>query len=352
MNEGARSFARRLGVAFPIIQAPMAGGPTTPALVAAVGLAGALGSLGAAMLGPRAISEACAAIRALGDHPFLVNLFVLPPADPTPEAIARALPRLAPFHEELGLPPPAIPNSWGEDLEAQVDAVLAARPAAVGTHFGPPPPRLLAGCRARGILVMSTATTPGEARVLEAAGVDAVVAQGAEAGGHRGSFLRPVEESLVGTMALVPAMVDAVRIPVVAAGGIMDGRGVAAALALGASAVQLGTAFLACPEAGTHPLHKAALASAEGTLLTRGVTGRHARGLRNRLLVELDASSGEAPDYLVQSTLSGPLRAAAARQGRPELMAMWAGQGHAMARAEPAGDLVARLAREAGLVAG
>ena len=349
MTARAREFAARLGVALPIVQAPMAGGPTTPGLVAAVGEAGALGSIGAAMLSPRAIAEACEAVRALSTRPFLVNLFVLPPAAPSPDAIARALPRLAPFHAELGLPPPAIPNAWGEELEAQVDAVLAARPAVVGTHFGPPPPRLLAGCRARGILVVATATTPEEARALEAAGVDAVVAQGAEAGGHRGTFLRPVEESLVGTMALVPAVVDAVRIPVIAAGGIMDGRGVAAALALGASAAQLGTAFLACPEAGTHPLHKAALAGASGTLLTRGVTGRHARGLRNRLLVELDASAGEAPDYMVQSTLSGPLRAAAARQGRPELMAMWAGQGHAMARAEPAGAIVARLAREAGL---
>lgn len=349
MSARAREFAARLGVALPIVQAPMAGGPTTPELVAAVGEAGALGSVGAAMLGPGAIAEACAAIRSRSARPFLVNLFVLPPASPSPAEMARALPRLAPFHEELGLPPPAIPNSWGEDLEAQVDAVLAARPAVVGTHFGPPPPRLLAGCHARGILVVSTATTPDEARALEVAGVDAVVAQGAEAGGHRGTFLRPVEESLFGTMALVPAVVDAVRIPVIAAGGIMDGRGVAAALALGASAAQLGTAFLACPEAGTHPLHKAALARADGTVLTRGVTGRHARGLRNRLMVELDASAADAPDYLVQSALSGPLRAAAARQGRPELMAMWAGQGHAMARAEPAGEVVARLAREAGL---
>jgi nitronate monooxygenase len=351
MSARAREFAARLGVAFPIVQAPMAGGPTTPALVAAVGEAGALGSIGAAMLGPAAIAEACAATRERTARPFLVNLFVLPPASPSPGELVRALPRLAPFHDELGLPPPAIPNSWGEDLEAQVDAVLAARPAVVGTHFGPPPPRLLAGCRARGILVVSTATTPDEARALEAAGVDAVVAQGAEAGGHRGTFLRPVEESLFGTMALVPAVVDAVRIPVIAAGGIMDGRGVAAALALGASAAQLGTAFLACPEAGTHPLHKAALGRAEGTVLTRGVTGRHARGLRNRLLVELDASAADAPDYLVQSVLSGPLRAAAARQGRPELMAMWAGQGHAMSRAEPAAEVVARLVREAGLEA-
>ena len=228
MSARAREFAARLGVAFPIVQAPMAGGPTTPALVAAVCEAGALGSIGAAMLGPAAIAEACAATRERTARPFLVNLFVLPPASPSPGELVRALPRLAPFHDELGLAPPAIPNAWGEDLEAQVDAVLAARPAVVGTHFGPPPPRLLAGCRARGILVVSTATTPDEARALEAAGVDAVVAQGAEAGGHRGTFLRPVEESLFGTMALVPAVVDAVRIPVIAAGGIMDGRGVAA----------------------------------------------------------------------------------------------------------------------------
>jgi nitronate monooxygenase len=184
---------------------------------------------------------------------------------------------------------------------------------------------------------------------LEACGADAVVAQGAEAGGHRGSFLAGSLPAEIGMIALVPAIVDHVGIPVIAAGGIMEARGIRAAMALGAAAVQMGTAFLACPEAGTHPLHKAALATAAGTMVTRGVTGRHARGLRNRLLETLDRDADTAPDYPLQNALSSGLRAAAAREGRADLMAMWAGQGHRLARSEPAGDLVARWAAEAGL---
>jgi nitronate monooxygenase len=346
---GATAFAARLGIAWPIVQAPMAGGPTTPALIASVGEAGGLGSLGAALLAPAAIREAAGAIRAISGRPFAINLFVLPPPEPQAADLAAALARLAPFHAELGLPPPAIPNAWGESLDAQIDAVLDSAPAVVSTHFGPPPARLLAGCRARGIAIFATATTPDEASALEATGVDAVVAQGAEAGGHRGTFLGDRAAPPLGTMVLVPAIVDRVRIPVIAAGGIMDGRGIRAALALGAAAVQMGTAFLACPEAGTHALHKAALASAEGTMLTRGVTGRFARGLRNRLLAALDPDAASAPDYPIQNLLSGAVRSAAARAGRPDLMAMWAGQGHAAARAEPAGRLIAAWVREAGL---
>ena len=348
----AAAFAGRLGVRWPVVQAPMAGGPTTPALVAAVCEAGGLGSLGAALMAPAAIRQAAAEIRARTSRPFSINLFVLPPADPAPATLAVALARLAPLHAELGLPPPALPGSFGESLEEQIDAVLDVAPAMVSTHFGPPPQRLREACRARGIAVVATATTPDEAAALETAGADAVVAQGAEAGGHRGSFLGDTGATGLGTMVLVPAIADRVRIPVIAAGGIMDGRGIRAALALGAAAVQMGTAFLACPEAGTHALHKAALAAAAGTMTTRGVTGRVARGLPTRLLEVLDADAGRAPDYPVQNALSAPLRAAAARDGRPDLMAMWAGQGHARARAEPAGRLLAEWVREAGLCGG
>jgi nitronate monooxygenase len=349
MSVADGGFAARFGLRWPIVQAPMAGGPTTPELIAAVGAAGGLGSLGAALMPPSEIRAAAAAIRARSNAPFSVNLFVLPPSSPEPEGVARAIDRLLPFHSELGLLPPSAPASWGVSLEHQIDAVLDVAPAVVSTHFGPPPPRLAAGCRERGIAIFATATTPAEAAHLEAVGVDAVVAQGAEAGGHRGSFLAVPGAPAIGTIVLVPAIVDRVRIPVIAAGGIMDGRGIRAALALGASAVQMGTAFLACPEAGTHPAHKAALVTADGTMVTRGVTGRHARGLRNRLLETLERDAEAAPDYPVQNALSAGLRAAAARVGRDDLMAMWAGQGHRFARAEPVRDLIARWAAEAGL---
>jgi nitronate monooxygenase len=350
MSAAAHAFAARFGLRWPIVQAPMAGGPTTPELIVAIGAAGALGSLGAALLPAADISTTAAVIRAQSDRPFAINLFVLPPAAPSASMVSGALARIAPLHDELGLPPPVAPSRFGAPLDQQIDAVLDVAPAVVSTHFGPPPPRLVAGCHARGIAIFATATTAEEAVHLEACGVDAVVAQGAEAGGHRGSFLPGPAAAAIGTIALVPAVVDRVRIPVIAAGGIMDGRGIRAALALGASAVQMGTAFLACPEAGTHPLHKSALATAEGTMVTRGVTGRHARGLRNRLLEALDRDADMAPDYPVQNLLSSALRAAAARDGRVDLMTMWAGQGHRLARTEPAGDLIARWSAQAGLV--
>lgn len=349
MTASAAGFAARFGLRWPIVQAPMAGGPTTPELIIAVGAAGGLGSLGAALMPPSEIRDAAAAIRSRANTPFAINLFVLPPANPEPGVVARANERLVRLHTEVGLPPPSVPANWGASLEHQIDAVLDVAPPVVSTHFGPPPPRLVAGCRARGISIFATATTADEAAHLEDCGIDAVVAQGAEAGGHRGSFLASAEAPAIGTIALVPSIVDRVRIPVIAAGGIMDGRGIRAALALGASAVQMGTAFLACPEAGTHPLHKAALATADGTMVTRGVTGRHARGLRNRLLETLDADAEAAPDYPIQNVLSAVLRTAAARGGRDDLMAMWAGQGHRLARSEPARDLVARWVAEAGL---
>lgn len=312
------TLAELLGIRLPIVQAPMAGGLSTPGLVAAVSEAGGLGSLAGGMVGPDELRSLIRATRALTRRPFAVNLFApLPP--PSPE-------RLTEWADLLGVPvPDPKPTPRFED---QVAVVIDERVRVFSFTFGIPG---LDGLVGLDVVTIGTATTPEEAVALEAAGVHAVVAQGYEAGGHRGTFGGPVERSLIGTLALVPQVVDAVSVPVIASGGIMDGRGVAAALALGAQAVQLGTAFLACEEAGTSEAHRAALGT--GTTVTRVLTGRHARAARTPEVDRLEASGLTPPDYpLPRLFLSGP--------------PLFAGQGGPLARRLPAGELVATLARE------
>ena len=341
----------RIGVELPILQAPMAGGPSTPELAAAVSNAGGLGSLAGGYATADALRAEIRRVRALTARPFAVNLFSpdAAAAAPDPAELERAARALAPFRAEVGLgppPPPAPLPPFSERLRV----VLEERVPVFSFTFGRLAPEDLAALRAAGAFVMGTATTVREARALEAAGVDAIVAQGGEAGGHRGTFLGPPERALAGTIALVPQLVDAVRLPVVAAGGIMDGRGIAAALALGAAAASLGTAFLACPESGASRAYKdALLARASGgddpTALTRAFSGKAARGLRNRFLEEM----AEAPvlPYPAQNALTADLRREAARVGKPDLLSLWAGQGAPLARARPAAVLVRELAREA-----
>jgi nitronate monooxygenase len=311
-------LARRLGLRLPIVQAPMAGGVSTPRLAAAVAGAGGLGSIGGAMLAPDAIRAAVAEFRAAGDGPLAVNLFA-----PLPRPSTARVPEWAAL---TGVAPPAdIPAP--PDFAEQVAAIVGAGVPVFSFTFGIPP---LDGVEA---FTIGTATTVEEAVALERAGVDAVVAQGYEAGGHRGTFLAPVERSLVGTLALVPQVVDAVSVPVIASGGIMDGRGVAAALRLGAQAVQLGTCFIRCPESGASDAHKQALVGAE-TTITKVLTGRHARAVRTPLVDRLEAAGLEPPDYPLPRSLS------------PEAP-MLAGQGARRARALPAADLMAALEEEA-----
>ncbi|MFO0579829.1 MAG: nitronate monooxygenase [Polyangia bacterium] len=355
----------------PIIQAPMLGA-STAAMAAAVCRAGGLGSLPPG-LSPAALTQAVEGLRRATDRPFAVNLFVLDAARPdegqVAAAVTSALERLAPYHRELGLPPPRVPARWAEDFAAQLDAVVACAPAVASFTFGCLSAQQVARLHAAGTAVIGTATTVAEARAWAAVGADAVCAQGSEAGGHRGTFLRPVEESLIGTLALVPAICDAVAIPVIAAGGIMDGRGIAAALSLGAWAVQLGTAFLLTDEAATNPAWRRAIAAtraprAEGTAeetaegragaegedptrLTRAFSGRTARGIENRFMRELRAVEQELPDYPIQNALTQELRAAASRAGRADLLSLWAGQGVRQARALGAEQLVGVLWREA-----
>ena len=337
----------KLGVALPIIQAPMAGGTDTPELVAAVGDAGALGSLGCGYLAPGAIETLAADMRTRMDRPFALNLFVRGDASDDPLAAARVAPVLAPFRRELGLPPAGKPAAPPPSFPAQLAAVLRARPRVFSFTFGAPSAVQVAELRAAGIVVAGTATSLDEAEALAALGVDAICAQGSEAGGHRGTFLGRVHDALVGTIALTRQIVARVPVPVIAAGGIMDGAGIRAALALGAAAVQLGTAFMLCPEAGTHPAHRAVIASpsARPTVVTRAFSGRAARGVRNRFtdaFEDIDAAA-----FPQQQGLTAEIRAAAAAQGRVDLMQLWAGQGAALARALPAADLVRTIASEA-----
>jgi nitronate monooxygenase len=310
------ALASRLGLRLPVIQAPMAGGPSTPELAAAVSNAGGLGSIAGAMLPPEDLRAMIRQVRAATDAPFAVNLFA-----PLPVPSSRGVEQ---WSELTGVsrPPPPAPG-----FDDQLAVVVAERVPVFSFTFGIP---ALSGSGFDG-LTMGTATTVAEAVALERAGVDVVVAQGYEAGGHRGTFLEPVDRSLIGTLVLVPTIVDAVSVPVVAAGGIFDGRTVAAALALGAQAVQIGTAFLNCPEAGTNPAHRRALA--EETTITRVLTGRHARAVRTPLVDRLERSGLEPPDYPLPRYLA---------PAPPMLV----GQGGPMTRSLPAAELLAALEAE------
>ncbi|MFD1627491.1 NAD(P)H-dependent flavin oxidoreductase [Azospirillum griseum] len=338
----------RLGLPSPIIQAPMAGGGDSAALVVAVNEAGGFGFVGAAYLSPAQLTERARDIRSRTARPFGVNLFA-PQPEPTASATltGAAVERIAGFYAELGLPAPSAPAYPGDGFAALVPAMLDSGAAVFSVTFGPPPAEVTAAAKARGMRVMGTATTVAEAVALEQAGVDAVIAQGAEAGGHRGGFIGDPATNLIGTMALVPQVVDAVSVPVIASGGIMDGRGVAAALALGATAVQLGTVFLTCDEAGIPDAHKQAILSAteDQTRLTRAFSGRPARGILNRVMTTVEAA--DAPDavlpFPLQNALTRPLRTAAGQRGRAEFLSLWAGQGLRLARPRPAAEVVAAL---------
>ena len=330
-----------LGIEHPVVQAGMAGGPTTPRLVAAVSEAGGLGTLGAAYMAPAAIRAAVGEIRALTQKPFAVNLFVPEPFDPSlydPEEIGASL---AAYREELGIEAPG-ELSYAQSFEEQLAVLLEEGVPVFSFTFGIPGEGEIGALREAGVVTIGTATTVREAMAVEAAGIDAVTAQGAEAGGHRGTFLGPYEGGLVGTMALVPQVVDAVGIPVLAAGGIMDGRGLAAALALGADGVQMGTAFLACPESGAHEGYKRALlgATEEETTVTRAFSGKAARGIKNRFTEEMEGVA--VAGYPVQNAHTRDVRVAAAKSDRTEFMSLWSGQAPRLARPVPAAEVVER----------
>jgi nitronate monooxygenase len=327
----------------PILQAPMAGA-SFDAMAIAVSRAGAMGSLAAAGVAPADMGAAVDAMRAGTDAPFAVNLLMAPPARPEPAEVDAALARLAPWYAELGAPLPAFPNRFAHDFDAQLEALTRAAPPVASFAFSILTRAQVEALHAAGSYVVGTANTVAEARAWAEVGADGVCAQGFEAGGHHAYFLEDIEASSVGTMALVATMLEAVDLPVIAAGGIMDGRGVAAALALGASAVQMGSAFLLADEATNGPTWQAALRNApdDATRLTRAFSGRYARGIENRFVREMRSVQEDVPAYPVQNRLTQAMRAAADKAGDPEMMSLWAGQGVKLAGPGQAGELVQR----------
>ncbi len=335
------------GAQIPIIQGPMLGA-STPEMVCTASLAGGIGSLGAAGYAPSALAETIGGIRdQVGEKPFLINLFVLEPAKPAPAALARAMAELAPWRAELGLAEQSIPNKWAEDFAAQFEVLVEAAPPIASFTFGILTAAQCARLKARGIKVIGTATTVAEARAWAEIGADAICASGFESGGHRGTFLKPVEDSLIGTLSLVPAVKAAVALPVIAAGGIMDGRSIAAMLTLGAEAVQMGTAFLLAEESAISAPWRGELKGkdADATRLTRAFSGRYARGLENRFLREM--AGKDIPPYPIQNALTQELRAANAKAGRSDMLSLWAGQGVHAIREGRTADLIAAFWEEA-----
>jgi len=345
-----RRFLELFGIELPIIQAPMAG-VSTPDMAIAVSEAGGLGSLASAQLTLDQARKDLATIRQATRRPINVNFFThkAAAADAAQLAAWRAL--LAPYYRELGLDPeapvPQVNRAPFDDGFAGL--VEETKPEVVSFHFGLPEQRLLDRVRATGAKIISSATTVAEARWLQERGVDAIIAMGFEAGGHRGNFFSDDMGRQVGTMALVPQIVDAVSVPVIAAGGIADARGIVAALALGASAVQIGTAYMLTPEAKLSQAHRVALhqSCADDTVITNLFTGRPARGIVNRLIRDLGAMSAAAPGFPFAAGALAPLKAKAEAAGSGDFTNLWSGQAAALAREMPSGALTQRLAAEA-----
>src|SRR5580692_10187867 len=347
----------KLGIDYPVIQGPL-GGLSSQKLTAAVSNFGGLGSFGAHGLAPEAIKDVIGEIRSLTSKPFAMNLWVSMEDEGArtsdENAFNRSLAPLAAYLSALEAPRPTDKPFSPIRFEDQARVLLDAKVPVFSFIFGIPPKEVLDECRTNGIVTIGTATTPEEGAALQEAGVDAIVASGFEAGGHRGSFLRPAEDSLTGTFSLVPQIVDRVDVPVIAAGGIGDARGVIAALALGAEAVQMGTAFLASEESGASRLHREALlkGNAGHTALTKGFTGRLARGIHNRLMENLNRNGAEILPYPLQRELVRNLATAAEAAGRADLMPMWAGQSANLSSCTDVSDFLTSLVEEVSEIAG
>ncbi len=336
-----------LGIRLPIIQAPMASA-ASPALVKAVSAAGALGSFGCAYSQPEAMLKEAAEVRAHTDKPFQLNFFVSPQPAPVADAEQRAaIDAVARYYAELGLPAPeAVRPPFAPDLQAQLAAAREIRPAVLSVHLADLPARTIREFQALGVKVGASATCIAEAKHLESLGVDYIVAQGGDAGGHRGTYMKDPYEAMTGTLSLTRMLVRSVSKPIVAAGGIMDGAGIAAALALGAQGAQLGTAFIPCPEGGAPEVHKRSLLAQQddNSTITEKFTGKPARGIANRYIREARANP-QLP-FPIQHGLTGKMRATSGKAGNPDFAAMWCGQAASLSRAMPAAQLVAVLEAE------
>lgn len=332
----------------PIIQAPMAGGVTTPELVAAVSNAGGLGSLAAALLPPLAIIEQAEHIRRLTDKPFAINLFVQVRPQLDSAALESAKRLLQPVVDAIGWEALPTPTRWCQDFDAQLDALIIARPAVASFTFDVPHASQIQRMQAAGILVVGTATNLQEAVAWQALGADAICLQGIEAGGHRGTFIGKQADSTLGMLALLRQCAPHIQLPLIAAGGIMDGADIAAAMAAGASMVQMGTAFLTCKEAKISGAYRQRLlgATADTTRQTRVFSGRLARGLDNRFIELMEAVADQLPEYPIQNALTSGIRAQAGKTDNTELMSLWAGQGVHRCRDLPAGELMRALLAE------
>lgn len=332
----------------PIIQGPMAGGANTPAMVAAVSEAGGLGSFGASMLPLDTIRAQVAETRRLTSRPFMLNFFVQGMPSPSEQEVDRAVGLLRPVWSSLGWPELPRPAKWCEDFPAQFELLLELKPAVASFTFDILSSAQVKRLHDAAIFVIGTVTTVEEALAWQAAGADAVVASGVESGGHRGTFIGEQSAATLGAVELLSAVLEAVKIPVISAGNIMTGGDIRERLALGAAAVQMGTAFMVTDESGLPNAYKERLLAAQGnpTRLTRAFSGRLARGIENRFMRQMEAVEAELPAYPVQNALTGSIRAEAARRGDPELLSLWAGTGVAKCRAMPAAKLMETLIAE------
>lgn len=341
-------LSEALGTDIPLLLAPMAGGPTTAELVSAVSNAGAFGQFGAAYLNGEKIRSSAKEIRTQTNKGFGVNVFIPEETPYTPDDLRAATSAISPHCKHLGIEEPQDVTQPMPGFEDQMAAVLESGVKLCSFHFGVPTQETIDSLKLVNILTAVSATSVDEAIKAETAGVDFIIAQGSEAGGHRGTWIGDWKNSMTGTLSLVGQLTEHTKTPIVAAGGIMDGRGMAAALALGAAGVQMGTAFLTCPEAGTHPGYKQALleSKSDTTTVTKTFSGRPARGLRNRYITEMEDTGAAILPFPFQNTLTNSLRKAAADANDTDFMSLWAGQAASLSRGLPAAQLIASVVAE------